>query len=189
MKVLIIYAYPNHSGFNHKILKSVSQHLNSRNEIQILDLYKTDFNPLLNFDANHPRRNLKDNSQMKPFRDLISWADDFLFIFPIWWSGMPAILKGFIDRVFTCGFAYQYHGKRMVGMLSGKKAWIITTCNSPIIFKPFLADYGRVLQRQILRLCGVKPVKLDILYNAEHCRQRSRTNFLERIGKKAGQLL
>mgnify|MGYP000134524595 CR=1 FL=1 len=44
---------------------------------------------------------------MKPYRDLLSWVGSVDFIFPTWWSGMPAILKGFIDRVFVAGFAYQ----------------------------------------------------------------------------------
>ena len=52
---------------------------------------------------------------MKPYRDLLSWADQLIFIFPTWWSGMPAILKGFIDRVFVAGFAYQNGPRGPVG--------------------------------------------------------------------------
>jgi len=51
---------------------------------------------------------LHKDPEMAKYRDLITWADHLIFIFPIWWSGMPAILKGFIDRVFAADFAYSY---------------------------------------------------------------------------------
>ena len=56
---------------------------------------------------------------MKDYRDLIIWADQLIFIFPIWWSGMPAILKGFIERVFAASFAYENTPRG----LDGKTDW------------------------------------------------------------------
>ena len=50
-------------------------------------------------------------AEMEKYRDLVTWADHLIFIFPIWWSGMPAILKGFIDRVFVADFAYSYKSR------------------------------------------------------------------------------
>ncbi|MCH4171528.1 MAG: NAD(P)H-dependent oxidoreductase [Lactobacillus sp.] len=188
MKTLIVYAYPNHTGFNHAILTTVKQQLQPDADVQVLDLYAEHFNPVLYFDKAHRRRDLQNDPETAAYRQLITWADQLIFVFPIWWSGMPAILKGFIDRVFALGFAYKYEGRRMLGLLGGKRAWIITTCNSPVIFKPFLGDYGHILQRQILRLCGVKPVKLNTLYNAEKCSLDTRKKFLKRIGQQAAQL-
>ena len=62
----------------------------------------------MRFDDTHKRRDLSTVPDMEKYRNLITWADQIIFIYPIWWSGMPAMLKGFIDRVFTAGFAYSY---------------------------------------------------------------------------------
>lgn len=120
MNILIIYAHPNHQSFNGAILRQVKNHLNSKHQVRILDLYAEKFDPLLHFDEDHLRRDLDKDPEMEKYRQLISWADHLIWIFPIWWGGMPAILKGFIDRVFASGFAYSYKGMGMQGHLKGK---------------------------------------------------------------------
>jgi len=71
---------------------------------------------------------------------------------------MPAILKGFIDRVFVAGFAYMYKGKLPVGLLTGKKAVIFTTTGaSRLITKLFMKDTStKVLAKYMLGFCGVE---------------------------------
>ncbi len=101
MKILIIYAHPNHNSFNGAILKQVQANLDRNHEVTLLDLYAEKFNPVLSFDEDHRRRDLEKDPETQTYRELITWADHLIFIFPIWWSGMPAILKGFIDRVFA----------------------------------------------------------------------------------------
>lgn len=109
MKTLIIYAHPNDKSYNASILETVKENLSSKHELKILDLYKEKFDPVLRFDTTHRRRDLAHDVAMKDYRDLITWADQLIFIFPTWWSGMPAILKGFIERIFVAGFAYEIH--------------------------------------------------------------------------------
>ena len=106
MKILMIYAHPNDKSYNASILETVKENLSPKQELRILDLYKGQFDPVLRFDATHRRRDLANDVAMKHYRDLLVWADQLIFIFPTWWSGMPAILKGFIERVFVAGFAY-----------------------------------------------------------------------------------
>jgi len=57
----------------------------------------------------------------------ISWAQCLTFIYPIWWTGLPAMMKGYIDRVFSYGFAYRYDQGVQKGLLTGKQAVIINT--------------------------------------------------------------
>ena len=106
MKTLIIYTHPSPTGFNAAILKEVQSNLSKKHEVKTLDLYAESFDPILRFDQEHRRRDLHKDPEMAKYRDLITWADQLIFIFPIWWSSMPAILKGFIDRVFAADFAY-----------------------------------------------------------------------------------
>ncbi len=94
MNVLIIYSHPNETSYNASILQTVQKHLAPEHRVKIVDLYKSpSFYVLM--------KGIKgdaSNEDMKPYRDLLSWADQLIFIFPNG-GGMPAILKGFIDRV------------------------------------------------------------------------------------------
>ena len=108
MNILIIYAHPNPKSFNAEIFKQVQDNIPKSHTVQTLDLYAEYFASVLKFNENHKRRDLAKLEETKKYRDLITWTDLIIFIFPGWWSGMPAILKGFIDRVFVAGFAYSY---------------------------------------------------------------------------------
>ncbi|BDR59209.1 NAD(P)H-dependent oxidoreductase [Xylocopilactobacillus apicola] len=187
MNILIIYTYPNHQSLNHKLLTTVKENIKSGNQVKVLDLYEENFDPSLRFDKEHPRHLMKNRPEMKKYQDLITWADDLIFIFPIWWAGAPALLKGFIDQVFSQGFAYAYKGRLMVGLLKNKRAWIITTCNAPRISAPFLQDYGRSLQWFVLKACGFGKVQRDILYSAEK-NDRIREKFIKKIQRKAEKI-
>ena len=185
MKILIIYAHPNHNSFNGAILKQVQANLDRNHEVTLLDLYAEKFNPVLSFDEDHRRRDLEKDPETQIYRELITWADHLIFIFPIWWSGMPAILKGFIDRVFAAGFAYSYKGMGMVGHLKGKTAWIISTHNTPRIFLPFVQDYGKVLKRQILRMCGIKTRRVSTFSYLRGSSPEKRQKLLEKVAQEA----
>lgn len=187
MNVLIIYSHPNETSYNASILQTVQKHLAPEHRVKIVDLYKENFDPVLRFDERHKRRDLQHNEDMKPYRDLLSWADQLIFIFPTWWSGMPAILKGFIDRVFVAGFAYQNGPRGPVGQLDGK-AWIITTHNTPKIFLTFSQDYAKVLKSQILKPCGIKPVKVTQVTRVEYMSDRQRKEELEKIAQIAKRI-
>ena len=83
MKVLIVYAYPNHQGLNAQILARVQAGLDARHEVKTLDLYlehkEKGFDPCLVFDQDHKRRDLDKDPQMAPYRDLVTWADHLIF--------------------------------------------------------------------------------------------------------------
>ena len=177
MKILMIYAHPNDKSYNASILETVKENLSPKHELRILDLYKGQFDPVLRFDATHRRRDLANDVAMKHYRDLLVWADQLIFIFPTWWSGMPAILKGFIERVFVAGFAYDNTLRGLKGRLAGN-AWIITTHNTPRIFLPFAQDYSKVLKFQILKPCGYKAVKVTQVTRVGICQTISeKSNF------------
>ncbi|MFT3920087.1 NAD(P)H-dependent oxidoreductase [Cloacibacterium sp.] len=128
MKHLIIYAHPNNGSLNHHLLQTVVESLQSKNhEIEIRDLYQINFSPTLSFDDMKGQRMGNVADDVKQEQDFISWAEHIIFIYPIWWTGMPAIMKGFIDRVFSYSFAYRYDQGVQKGLLVGKQATIINT--------------------------------------------------------------
>lgn len=188
MKILIIYTHPKHQSFNGAILKQVQNNLSKTHTVKTLDLYAEQFDPVLRFDENHRRRDLDKVAEMEQYRDLVTWADHLIFIFPIWWSGMPAILKGFIDRVFVSGFAYSYKKMGMQGHLQGKSAWIITSHNTPGFLLPFVQDYGKILKRQILGMCGIKPCKITSLPYLRATNLEKRQKMLDKIAQQASKI-
>lgn len=128
MKHLIIYAHPNHESLNGHFKKSVLEHLNtSGQEVKVRDLYKLNFNPVLSMEDMAGQFTGLVSADIKVEQDYIRWADQITFIYPIWWTGLPAILKGYIDRVFSYGFAYRYDQGVQKGLLTGKEVVIINT--------------------------------------------------------------
>lgn len=187
MNILIISAHPNPKSFNAHLLKQVRENIDKSHKVQVLDLYTEKFNPVLHFDDKHRRRDLVSDPETAKYRSLVTWADQFIFIFPIWWSGMPAILKGFIDRVFVAGFAYHNTKIGLKGHLKGK-AWIITTHNTPSFITLFSQDYGKVLKSQILKPCGISPVTISQITGVENISDQERQRDLAKIIQKAKNL-
>lgn len=132
MKYLILYAHPNPKSFNHAILETVQAELkNAGREVSLRDLYAQNFNPVLSVNdlAGMMQRQLQ--PEVKAEQEFVGSADVIVVIYPLWWAGMPAILKGYIDRVFTEGFAYRIAGPDLEGLLKGKKVLLITTTGAP----------------------------------------------------------
>ncbi|WP_207694734.1 NAD(P)H dehydrogenase (quinone) [Enterococcus sp. DIV0212c] len=189
MNVLIIYAYPNTTGYTHAIFNNVKQGTEQKNTVKIIDLYKENFDPILVFNETKKRRNMQFDEETASYREQILWADHIIFVFPIWWGGMPAILKGFIDKVFSKGFAYTYKGSLPVGLLKEKSAWIITTEDSPKWYKKlFQQDYGTVLKKQVLHMCGIKKVQHFSLSSLRNLNEGQRKKFLQKMLKKSSEL-
>lgn len=128
MKHLIIYAHPNENSLNHHLLQTVIESLETeKNEIVVRDLNKINFNPVFSLEDMQGQRMSKVSDDVKTEQDFISWAEHITFIYPIWWTGMPAIMKGYIDRVFSYDFAYRYDQGIQKGLLTGKQTVIINT--------------------------------------------------------------
>ena len=128
MRHLIVAAHPRAKSFNHAVTEAFRAVLVERgHEVAVRDLYAAGFNPVLS------ARELANIGRHKPPRDVrteqaaIRRADVLTFIAPIWWSGFPAMLQGYLDRVFSEGFAYIIKRGSYVPGLADKKAAIVNT--------------------------------------------------------------
>jgi len=129
MNCLIIYSHPNPKSFNHAILETLTRALQSnKNEVRIRDLYAMKFDPVLKAKDFQLMNEKKAASDVLREQDYVRWADVLIFIFPVWWNSLPAIARGYIDRVLSVGFAYTQDAK---GLLPGKKVLVIATMNAP----------------------------------------------------------
>lgn len=115
-------------------------------------------------------------------QEWIQWADHLIFVYPIWWSSMPSLMKGWIDRVFTPGIAYSANdqgsfiwnylrGKQFKKLLKGKTASIYATSMAPTWWYKIFSgplnipdSYGiSVLKNAVLNHCGIKTKRVCIL--------------------------
>ncbi|WP_374163632.1 NAD(P)H-dependent oxidoreductase [Arcticibacter sp. MXS-1] len=128
MRHLIIYAHPNPHSLNGQFKNALAQYLQGEgHELIVRDLNEINFNPVLSLDDMAGQRRGEVSDDVKQEQEFVAWADCITFIYPIWWTGSPAIMKGYIDRVFSYGFAYRYDQGVQKGLLTGKKAVIINT--------------------------------------------------------------
>ncbi len=96
----------------------------------------------------------------------ITWAQHLVFVYPLWWGSMPALLKGFLDRVFVPGFGFQFHGDESLmwdGLLKGRSArLIITSDGPPLILRLLYQSPGiHMMKGMTLEFCGVRPVRVS----------------------------
>ncbi len=94
-------------------------------------------------------------------------ANHLVFVFPIWWETMPALLKGFIDRTFLPGFAFKYRENSPFPekLLKNKSARIIATLDSPPWYYKWFRNASGLnsLKRGTLEFCGINPVKSTLI--------------------------
>ena len=126
MNRLIIYAHPRKKSFNHAILETVERCFREEGDAVIVrDLYEMGFQPVLG--TSELLGGVGEDVVRE--QSYLTWADHVVMIYPLWWTGMPAILKGYVERVFSYGFAYKYEKGLPVGLLKGKQATVIHTQN------------------------------------------------------------
>lgn len=160
MKHLIVYAHPRKGSLNHAILQTAVEGLQQKgHEVVVRDLYELNFQPVLS----SSEMNGDIGEDVVREQEFLEWADVITFIYPIWWTGMPAIMKGYIDRVFSYGFAYKYVKGTQMGLLKGKKAVIINTQGKSH------AEYEANGMANALRLTSDKGIfeycGLDVMYH------------------------
>lgn len=132
MKHLVIYAHPQSESLNHSILNTAVNALEKKgHEVIVRDLYAMNFQPVLQISDLTAIKNGETPADLQQEQEYITNADCIILIYPIWWTGLPAILKGYIDRVFSYGFAYSYGGDGIVPHLTDKKGMIVNTYGTP----------------------------------------------------------
>jgi putative NADPH-quinone reductase len=144
-------------------------------EVKLADLQ---FDPILH-EGYHGHQFLEPH--LTEVQDSIRWAEQIVFIYPMWQFGVPALVKGFCERVFTPGFAYELSAENPMNaaLLKGKSVRLIQTMGMPGAFYSlvFRAHGGKAFQ-SLFRFCGFDPVRLTIMGMVEG--EKSREAHLSR---------
>ena len=95
-------------------------------------------------------------------RRLLTWADHIVFVYPTWWGTMPALLKGFLDRVLAPGFAFSDKERGFAPLLGGRTGELLTTMDTPRwVYRWIYGAPGhKAMARAILGFCGIKVVRV-----------------------------
>ena len=187
-KILIINGHPNKDSFNFALAASYKKGAESSGaEIKEIVIAGLQFNP--NLQGGYRKRTDLEPDLLDA-QEKIRWADHLVWVHPVWWGGLPAITKGFIDRVFLPGFAFQYKENSVWWdkLLKGKTARIITTIDQPSWYYRFMYSQPSVnqLKKSTLEFCGVKPVKVTFFGPVKSSNEVLRKKWLdkaEELGK------
>ncbi|HUI20752.1 MAG TPA: NAD(P)H-dependent oxidoreductase [Methylocella sp.] len=127
-------------------------------------------------------------SILQPAQEAIANADHLVIIYPLWLGSMPALLKAFLEQVFRPGFAFELtdpaHGK-LTRLLKGKSARVIVTMGMPaFIYRWYFGAHGlRSLERNILRFCGIGPIKESLVGMVDTMSDAKREKWLANMAE------
>ncbi len=189
-KILIINGHPNQGSFNFGLVEAYKKGASGAGaeikEIVIKDLV---FNPNLAF--GYQQRTELEPDLLDAW-DKIKWAEHMVWVHPVWWGGLPAVTKGFADRLFLPGFVFQYRENAVWWdkLLAGKTAHIITTLDQPSWYYWFAFGRPSVnqLKKSILEYCGVKPVKVTYIGTIRTSDPALRKKWLDKVQKLGEKL-
>lgn len=190
MKHLIIYCHPNPDSFNNAIVDAFIGSLKTEgHEVVVRDLYAMRFDPVLKASDFEALREGNTPTDIKTEQEHVKWADAFTMVYPIWWTGLPALIKGYIDRVFSYGFAYAYGENGDINkLLSGKKGLIINTHGTPSEIYSRTGMYDGLKMTSdtgIYEFCGIKPVGHIFFGSVPQIDDHARKQMLEEVKGKA----
>lgn len=188
-KIAIINGHPNRDSFNFGVAKAYrAGAIETGAEVKEIVIKDLNFNPNLKF--GYQKRMELEPDLLKAW-EIIQWADHLVWVHPVWWGGFPAVMKGFIDRLFLPGMAYKYRENSVWWdkLLKGKTAHILTTLDQPGWY--YRLFFGRPsvnqLKKSILEYCGVKPVKVTYIGIIRNSKEEERDHWLKKVkalGKK-----
>ena len=162
MKHLIIYSHPNPKSFNHAILETYEAALKEAgHEVRVRDLYAESYDPVLKGEELAIMAEGKIPESMKEEQVHVAWADVLTFVYPLWWAGPPAIAKGYMDRVFSAGFAYTFGPDGLVRLLSDKQVATIVTIGDTMENygeKGFFKAMDLLMDEITFDFSGIRPI-------------------------------
>ena len=172
-RALIVLAHPVSDSLSHSIVTRVSNRLSDQGYVvEIANLSKEGFSPAMNAsDVLHYRKGGSVSPEIEREQIRVDRADALFFVFPIYWWSVPAILKGWFERVLTGGWAYRTSdaGKIVGGMAAKPVHLIATAASDESGFDRH--GYTKAIRAQVVdgifRYCGLKDTELSILFDAD----------------------
>jgi NAD(P)H dehydrogenase (quinone) len=192
VRAVVIVANPNSTGFSHAICDRVRMGLEENgHEVIVHDLYAEGFRAAMSADeraAYHGDTPVLDPLVGRHIADITS-AHTLIVIYPTWWSSMPAIMKGWLERVMVPGVGFVFDAKHKVrpGLTNIKRLVGISTYGSPRRYVALINDNGRRTIKRALRISTGLDTRSKWLplYAIEQASAAEREQFLDRVERAA----
>ena len=189
MHTTIIFAHPWHGSFNKAILDAVTKELElHQKEYSLIDLNKDGFNPAMaESDLALYSRGQSTDRLVQRYQEMLKDTDELIFIFPIWWNNIPAILKGFMDKVMLKDFSYIETPIGLKGKLTHiKRTFLFTTSESPTAYINLLK--GNPIRgtfiKGTLKVIGLKKIKWRNHDMTTSGSDKNRQKYLEKVAEQ-----
>ena len=181
--ILIINGHPDRESFCSELALSYKKGADiSSNQVTLVHLCETDFS--MNLTHGYRQRTELEPDLLKII-EAIKAAQHIVFVYPNWWGTYPALLKGFIDRVFLPGIAFTSRPDSVFWdkLLIGKTARLIVTMDTPkwYYFLIFRSPGHNAMKKSVLEFCGIRPVKTTTLTPIKRSTLEQRNKWLKNV--------
>ncbi len=184
-KVLIINGHPDKESFNFGLSDAYKKGAEKSNaEIKEISIRALNFNPNLQFGY---RKRTELEPDLVDAQEKLKWAEHIVWVYPVWWGSVPAIMKGFLDRVFLPGFAFE---KREDSVwwdkhFTGKTARLICTMDQPTWYYRLInrSPSHTAMKKLTMNFIGVKSVKITSIGPLRLSKEEFREKWLMKIEK------
>jgi len=181
-KILIIFGHSHKGGLCNEITDEYEKGARkSGAEIKRINIGDLKFDPIL-YDGY--RRIQKLEPDLIQSQKDIKWANHIVLVYPVWWASMPALLKGFFDRVFLPGFAFHFKGViRWDRLLKGRTAELLISMGAAKIYYKLTGSLSEKVMKNIFHFCGIKIKRTAIFDLAQNMNSRKKEKFLKKAYK------
>jgi NAD(P)H dehydrogenase (quinone) len=196
LRVLVVVAHPCHDSFTHALARAAVDGARAGgHEVELIDLYADGSRVAMTYEERHAYHG--DDPLLDPlaarYAELVRWSQALVFVYPTWWSGLPAILKGWLERVLVRGVAFDFHPRtgKVVPLLRHVRRIVgISTYGSPRLYVKAINDNGRRIIVRALRLsCGARArTRWLALYGVDTCDHAERAAFVRRVHHRMATL-
>lgn len=185
-KILIIDAHPYEKSFCAALAQKYYEGSKEGGfEVEFVKLRELTFDPILHGGYSVVTELEQD---LKHQQELIKWCEHLVLVTPLWWANVPALLKGYFDRVWLPGFAFKYSDDSPVPakLLEGRSATVFYTQGSPFLFSLLVVKdaFWNSLKSGVVEFCGFKPVKRVVFDFMSQASEKKRAKWLEETFKK-----
>jgi NAD(P)H dehydrogenase (quinone) len=182
-KILVINGHPDKESFCFALAESYKKgSMKSGANCKVIHLTDLKFNPILTYGY---RKITELEPDLVQAQKDIRAANHLVFVYPNWWSTYPALLKGFVDRVFLPNFAFKYHEKGPLWdkLLKGKTAQLIVTMDTPSWYYWLInrRPGHNSIKIGILEFSGIKPVMIKTFAPIKSSNQTKRKQWLDEV--------
>ncbi len=188
--ILVVLGHPDSDSYCGQLADGYSEAAQEAgHHVKSFKLGELEFDPSLHH--GYSKRQVLEPA-LQELQDSISWATHLVFVYPIWWGGMPAVLKGLFDRVLLPGFAFKYRENSQLWdkLLAGRSAHVIMTMDTPPWYFRWVyrMPAHHQIKKTILEFCGIKPVTLTSLGPVRYASAEKREQWLKRVRAAARTL-